>query len=64
MKRILLSMATMALTLLVSSGVVLADFVEGPDAAEPTAPKPVYSVTPLGTLGGGQSIARDINDDG
>jgi hypothetical protein len=64
MKRILLLMATMALTLLVSSGVVLADFVAGPDAAEPTAPKPAYAVTPLGTLGGGQSIARDINDDG
>jgi probable HAF family extracellular repeat protein len=64
MKRILLLMATIALTLLVSSGVVLADFVAGPGAAEPSAPKPVYAVTPLGDLGGGKSIARDINDSG
>ena len=33
-------------------------------AAEPTAPEPVYAVKNLGTLGGDQSIARDINDRG
>src|SRR5215203_481665 len=33
-------------------------------AAEPIAPKPIYTVTSLGTLGGSQSIARDINDSG
>jgi probable HAF family extracellular repeat protein len=54
----------MALTMWVSSGVVLAEFVTGPAAAEPSAPKPVYAVTPLGDLGGGQSIARDINNSG
>jgi probable HAF family extracellular repeat protein len=54
----------MALTVLVSSGMVLAGFVTGTAAAEPTAPRPVYAVTPLGDLGGGQSIARDINNSG
>jgi probable HAF family extracellular repeat protein len=64
MRRTILLLATMALTLLVASGVILGDFVTGPAAAEPSAPKPVYAVTPLGDLGGGQSIARDINNSG
>src|SRR5918993_789663 len=33
-------------------------------AAEQTGPEPVYAVRNLGTLGGGQIIARDINDAG
>jgi probable HAF family extracellular repeat protein len=43
---------------------IMADLLTRPAVAEPTLPKPVYTVTPLGDLGGGQSIARDINDSG
>jgi probable HAF family extracellular repeat protein len=64
MRRTMLLLAAIFLTMLVSSGVVLADFGAGPSAAEPGAPRPVYAVTSLGDLGGGQSIARDINDSG
>jgi probable HAF family extracellular repeat protein len=64
MRRTILLLAAILLTMLVSSGVVLADFGAGPSAAEPGTPRPVYAVTSLGDLGGGQSIARDINDSG
>jgi probable HAF family extracellular repeat protein len=43
---------------------IMADLITRPAAAEPTSPKPVYTLTDLGTLGGSTSIARDINDSG
>src|SRR5215213_7005340 len=43
---------------------IMADLLTRPAAAEPTSPKPVYTLTDLGTLRGSTRIARDINDSG
>jgi probable HAF family extracellular repeat protein len=56
--------AILVLAATVFGAIALSSLGTGLAAAEQTAPKPVYTVTSLGTLGGSQSIARDINDSG